>query len=267
VRSLKYIRLWHVALKPTGRSAMHDWPRGGVGTLDRGSVLPSPLPSDAHTSVEAHAPPGTMPPLDAMGQTALESHRRARGRYACASEDHNCVVQHQWASSDAMVDHCNTEWGQLTTTNYNTDTATAASGGSGGIFDAASHPPAGALVVSERAPTLGWMGERVLFWDAAAIRSRQPLLTEWVAGCLVTHRRLEPPPGDLSEVPLYRARGATRDQGVGLDGRADAARLQAVHVLRPPRAERVQALSAVPGRSHTPALQGAFRIPPRRSRR
>jgi hypothetical protein len=191
----------------------------------------------------------------------LEGGMRVRRKTTTASYNTSGLLQTRWLITVTPI----TQSGA--SSQQRMDTATAASGGSGGIFDAASHPPAGALVVSERAPTLGWMGERVLFWDAAAIRSRQPLLTEWVAGCLVTHRRLEPPPGDLSEVPLYRARGATRDQGVGLDGRADAARLQAVHVLWPPRAERVQALSAVPGRSHTPALQGAFRIPPRRSRR
>jgi len=106
---------------------------------------------------------------------------------------------------------------------------------------------------------LGW-GPR------GSILNRHPWLPLKTALLTLTHSladtaicRLEPPPGDFSEVSLHRARGAAGDQGAGLDGRAHAARVQAVHVLRPPRAERVQALPALPGRPHAPALPGALR--------
>jgi hypothetical protein len=129
------------------------------------------------------------------------------------------------------------------------------------IFGAAlASPSNGSARGLRESPETWWWGPR------GSILNRHPWLPLKTALLTLTHSfadtaicRLEPPPGDFSEVSLHRARGAAGDQGAGLDGRAHAARVQAVHVLRPPRAERVQALPALPGRPHAPALPGALR--------
>lgn len=167
-----------------------------------------------------------------------------RGTLQTGSSIHGCLNRHrnrEWQSSQRIElrtlqrPHRTLRW-------YSSRCVASASGGARGL--------------RERQARVGMARECCCGTPSSAIRSRQPLLTRSLAGSLTPHRRLEPPPGDFSEVPLHRARGAAPDQGVGLDGRAHAARVQAVHVLRPPCAERVQALPAVPGRPHAPSLPG-----------